>query len=90
MTIHPLAVRAWPTLAGLALPPGAVVVGLGGEVLRLRPDGGADEVSAVPRRWSVSADPCAVAEGMRPAARGALYAPRSCVVSRPSARGDRP
>jgi hypothetical protein len=36
-----------------------VIVGLGGEVLRVRQDGGAEEVSAVPRRWSAAADPTA-------------------------------
>jgi hypothetical protein len=64
VAIDPRAQRAWPALAGLAFAqPGTIIVGLGGEVLRVREDGGVDELSAVPRRWSVSADPCA---GARP------------------------
>lgn len=58
--IHPLARAAWPALRGVAYAqPGTVIVGFGGEVLRIREDGGAEEISAVPRRWSVAADPCA-------------------------------
>lgn len=53
------AARAWPALHGLAFAvPGTVVVGLGGEILRVREDGGAEEVGAVPLRKSVAADPC--------------------------------
>jgi hypothetical protein len=60
VAIDPRATRAWPALRGIAYArPGTVIQGLGGEVLRVREDGGAEELSAVPRRWSVSADPCA-------------------------------
>jgi hypothetical protein len=58
--IHPLARAAWPALRGIAYAyPGTVIIGLGGVVLRVREDGGADEISAVPRRWSAAADPTA-------------------------------
>ncbi len=60
VAIDPRAARAWPALQGLAFAaPGTVIVGLGGEVLRIREDGGAEDLSAVPRWWSASADPCA-------------------------------
>jgi hypothetical protein len=67
--------RAWPWTRGVVLAfPGTILVGPAGETIRLRADGGADELLAVPRRWSVSADPSAA--GMRSttprgAARGA-------------------
>jgi hypothetical protein len=55
------ALRAWPALRGIAYAvPGTIVQGLGGEILRVREDGGAEEINAVPRRWSVSADPTAI------------------------------
>jgi hypothetical protein len=64
VAIDARAARAWPTLHGIAYArPGTVIVGLAGEVLRVREDGGADEVNAIPRRWSVSADPTAARRG---------------------------
>ncbi|WP_242352406.1 hypothetical protein [Anaeromyxobacter sp. SG64] len=60
MPVDPRARAAWPALGGIAYAvPGTIIIGLGGEVLRIRDDGGADEISAVPRRWSISADPTA-------------------------------
>jgi hypothetical protein len=39
------ALRAWPVLRGIALAvPGTVIVGPGGETLRVRQDGNVDEV----------------------------------------------
>lgn len=59
VAIDARAARAWPALRGLAFAvPGTVIVGLGGEVIVVREDGGAEEVNAVPRRWSIAADPC--------------------------------
>ncbi len=59
VAIDARAARAWPALRGIAFAaPGTIVQGLAGEVLRVREDGGAEEVNAVPRRWSVAADPC--------------------------------
>src|SRR6266540_2267217 len=56
--IAPAARAAWGALRDIAYAsPGTVIVGLDGTTLRIRDDGGADEVSAVPHRWSVSADP---------------------------------
>lgn len=49
---------AWGPLHDIAYAtPGTVIVGLDGTTLRIREDGGAEEIGAVPRRWSVSADP---------------------------------
>ncbi len=57
--IDPRAARAWPALRGIAYAaPGTVIMGLGGEVLLVREDGGAEEIGAVPPRKSVAADPC--------------------------------
>lgn len=57
--IDPRAARAWPALRGIAFAvPGTVLQGLGGEVLRVREDGGAEEISAIPIRRSIAADPC--------------------------------
>lgn len=57
--IDPRARRAWPALRGIRCAfPGDIIVGLGGEVLRVREDGGAEEVNAVPLRRSIAADPC--------------------------------
>jgi hypothetical protein len=59
VAIDTRAVRAWPALRGIAYAvPGTIIQGLGGEVLRIREDGGAEELSAVPLRRSVAADPC--------------------------------
>jgi hypothetical protein len=59
VALDPRAQHAWPALRGIAYAvPGTIVQGLAGEVLRVREDGGAEELSAVPRRWSASADPC--------------------------------
>ncbi len=59
VAIDPRAARAWPALHGIAYAvPGTVIVGLTGEVLRVREDGGAEEISAVPLRKSIAADPC--------------------------------
>jgi photosystem II stability/assembly factor-like uncharacterized protein len=67
VALDPRARRAWGALSDLAYAaPGVIVVGLGGEVLRVREDGGAEEVSAVPRRWSAAADPCATRTGSQP------------------------
>lgn len=56
--IDPRAARAWPALRGIAFAvPGTVIQGLGGELLVIREDGGAEEVSAIPVRRSVAADP---------------------------------
>ncbi len=57
--LHPLALKAWPWLPA-ELPAGAVAVGPGGPVLRVRPDGGCDEVlpGGHPRPGPAS-DPCA-------------------------------
>lgn len=61
------AARAWPALRGVAYAvPGTVIVGLGGEVLRVREDGGAEEVNAFPSRRSIAADPTAARRGGRP------------------------
>lgn len=49
--------RAWPWLPAVA-PVGAVLVGPTAEVLVVREDGGTEEVSAVPLRKSIAADPC--------------------------------
>ncbi len=58
VAIDPRARAAWGALRDIAYAsPGTVIVGLDGTTLRIRDDGGADEVSAVPHRWSVSADP---------------------------------
>lgn len=60
VVIDARAARAWPALRGLAyVVPGTIIIGQAGEALRVREDGGAEEVNAVPRRWSISADPCA-------------------------------
>lgn len=59
VVVDPRVRRAWPTLRGLAVAPaGAVVIGLLGEVLRLREDGGADQVlpGGHPRQ-GIAADP---------------------------------
>jgi hypothetical protein len=59
VAIDTRAARAWPALRGIAYAaPGTIIVGLAGEVLLIRQDGGAEEISALPRRWSVAADPC--------------------------------
>jgi hypothetical protein len=50
--------RAWPWLPVLGRT-GRIYVGPTGQTLRLRPDGGCDDLLAVPRRWSLSADPTA-------------------------------
>jgi hypothetical protein len=51
--------RAWPFLHGIAYAfPGTVVIGPDGTTVRIREDGGAEEVSAVPLRKSIAADPC--------------------------------
>jgi hypothetical protein len=44
--------RAWPLLAGVPdLPPGAIVVGLAGELLRVHGDGTAEDLApGLPRR----------------------------------------
>lgn len=45
VALDPRVARAWPVLRGVAsLPAGAVVIGLLGEVLRVREDGGVDQV----------------------------------------------
>jgi hypothetical protein len=61
IALHPLLVRAYPWLRGIAyVQPGTILVGPTGEVLRIRAeDGGGDEVNAIPPRWSAAADPCA-------------------------------
>ncbi len=52
--------RGWPWMRGIvAAQPGTAFVGPGGEILVIRDDGGAEEVNAVPRRWSIAADPTA-------------------------------
>jgi hypothetical protein len=59
VAIDARAARAWPALRGVAYAvPGTVIVGIGGEVLRVREDGGAEELNAIPARKSVAADPC--------------------------------
>lgn len=59
VAIDPRAARAWSALRGIAYAvPGTVIVGLGGEVLVVRDDGGAEEIGTVPPRKSVAADPC--------------------------------
>ena len=51
------ACRAWPLLHGMPVPAGAIVVGLGGEVLRILEDGGVEEIRpAVPNRRGVLVD----------------------------------
>lgn len=65
IAIDARAARAWPALRGIAYAvPGTVIQGLGGEVLRVREDGSAEEITAVPRRWSAAADPCARKGGL--------------------------
>lgn len=59
--LDPRARRAWPVLRGVAYaPPGTVFVGDLGEIVRVREDGGAEEVlpPGHPRR-GVAADPTA-------------------------------
>jgi hypothetical protein len=59
VAIDSRATAAWPALRGIAYAvPGTVIVGLTGETLRVREDGGAEELGAVPLRRSVAADPC--------------------------------
>lgn len=60
VAIDARAARAWPALRGIAYAvPGTIIIGTTGETLRVLDDGSAEELRAVPRRWSVSADPCA-------------------------------
>lgn len=59
VAIDARAVLAWPFLRGIAYAePGTILVGPCGETLRLREDGGAEELNAVPLRKSIAADPC--------------------------------
>ncbi len=61
--------RGWPWTRGIVLAhAGTILQGPDGTTIRIRPDGGADELLEVPRRWSVSADP--TAPGMRSSANG--------------------
>lgn len=58
--------RAWDAygLSG-SMPVGAIVVLPGGVVVRIREDGGVDEVGGVPMRKSIAADPTAGREQRR-------------------------
>ncbi len=60
VAIDPRARREWPALHGLAYAvPGTVLIGEAGEVLRVRPDGGVDQVlpGGHPRAGAAS-EPC--------------------------------
>lgn len=62
VALDPRARRAWPgALRDLAYaPPGVVVVGLGGELLRVLEDGTVDQVLASGHpRGGIASDPCA-------------------------------
>lgn len=60
VAVDPRAARAWPFLRGVRLPAGAVILGPAGERVRLRADGGVDEVIQGGRpRGGISADPSA-------------------------------
>lgn len=61
VAIDPRARRAWPALAGIAYAvPGTVIQGLGGETLRVRADGGADELLPGGHpHGGAATDPCA-------------------------------
>ncbi len=60
IALHPRLFGAYPWLRGIAYVTGPVIlVGPDGTRLRVREDGGADEIGEVPRRWSISADPTA-------------------------------
>jgi hypothetical protein len=63
VALHPRARRAYG-LDDLAFAEaGKVVQTLDGTIVRVRDDGGLDELNSVPRRWSISADPAATAAG---------------------------
>jgi hypothetical protein len=59
VAINPRARRSYG-LVDLALAvPETIVVTLDGTALRVRVDGGLDELNVHPRRWSISAEPAA-------------------------------
>jgi len=60
--IQPGVWAGWPWMRGIAYAvPGTWFVGPTGECLRVLHDGSAEEHGEIPRRWSVSTDPCATA-----------------------------
>jgi hypothetical protein len=57
--VDPGALRAWPWLPEQAVA-GTIWIGPTGERVRILDDGTVEEIGEVPRRWSSSADPCAI------------------------------
>lgn len=62
--IDPRARKAWPFMREIVLAmPGVIFMDEGsGTIVQVRADGGLEELNAVLRRWSVSADPTATRE----------------------------